>query len=85
MPKKSETTLTLLAARTDPPWKLSIKLVNDITFALVNRAQRYIQIAASDFLPEIRHCNGSRRVLLPIVGLGVAVIYVANILIARWN
>ncbi len=45
----------------------------------------FIQMAASDFLPEIRHCRGSRRVLLPLVGLGACVIYVANFLIGRWN
>lgn len=45
----------------------------------------FIQMAASDFLPEVRHCDGSRRVLLPLVGLGAAVIYVANLLIGRWH
>jgi zinc and cadmium transporter len=45
----------------------------------------FIQMAASDFLPEIRHCRGSRRVLLPLVALGACVIYVANFLIGRWN
>jgi hypothetical protein len=42
-------------------------------------------MAASDFLPEIRHCRGSRRVLLPLVALGAGVIYVANFLIGRWH
>jgi zinc transporter ZupT len=43
----------------------------------------FIQMAASDFLPEIRHCRGSRRVLLPLVALGACVIYIANFLIGR--
>jgi zinc transporter ZupT len=45
----------------------------------------FIQMAASDFLPEIRHCKGSRRVLLPLVALGAIVIYAANLLIGRWQ
>jgi len=45
----------------------------------------FIQMAASDFLPEIRHCRGSRRVLLPLVALGACVIYIANFLIGRWH
>lgn len=45
----------------------------------------FIQMAASDFLPEIRHCRGSRRILLPLVALGACVIYLANFLIGRWH
>jgi len=45
----------------------------------------FIQMATSDFLPEVRHCGGSRRILLPLVALGVAIIYVANLLIGRWQ
>ena len=45
----------------------------------------FIQMAASDFLPEIRYCNGSRRILLPLVAIGAAVIYVTNLLIGRWH
>ncbi len=45
----------------------------------------FIQMAASDFLPEIRHCKGSRRFLLPLVALGVVVIYAANSLIGHWQ
>jgi len=45
----------------------------------------FIQMAASDFLPEVRHCRGSRRFLLPLVALGATVIYAANILIGRWH
>lgn len=44
----------------------------------------FIQMAASDFLPEVRHCKGSRKILLPLVALGAAVIYTANLLIGRW-
>jgi zinc transporter ZupT len=44
----------------------------------------FIQMAASDFLPEVRHCKGSRKILLPLVALGAAVIYAANLLIGRW-
>jgi len=45
----------------------------------------FIQMAATDFLPEVRQCRGSRRILLPLVALGVAIIYVANLLIGRWQ
>jgi zinc and cadmium transporter len=45
----------------------------------------FIQMAASDFLPEVRHCTGSRRILLPLVALGSAIIYFANLLIGRWQ
>jgi zinc transporter ZupT len=45
----------------------------------------FIQMAASDFLPEVRRGNGSRKVLLPLVALGAAVIYAANLLIGRWH
>jgi zinc transporter ZupT len=44
----------------------------------------FIQMAASDFLPEVRRGNGSRKVLLPAVALGAGVMYAANLLIARW-
>ncbi|MFT4111334.1 ZIP family metal transporter [Silvibacterium sp.] len=45
----------------------------------------FIQMAASDFLPEVRHCKGSRRILLLLVALGAAIIYGANLLIGRWQ
>lgn len=43
----------------------------------------FIQMATSDFLPEIRHCVGPRRFLLPSVLVGVALIYGANVLMGR--
>jgi zinc and cadmium transporter len=44
----------------------------------------FIQMAVSNFLPEVRHCRGNRKILLPLVALGAAVIYAANLLIGRW-
>ena len=44
----------------------------------------FIQMAATDFLPEVRRCRGNRKILLPLVALGAAVIYTANLLIGRW-
>jgi zinc and cadmium transporter len=43
----------------------------------------FIQMATSDFLPEVRHCKGSRRHLLPAILAGAAVIYTANLLMGR--
>lgn len=62
-------------------WFSSIK---NSVLLLALAAGFFIQMAASDFLPEVRHCKGSRRILLPLVALGAAVIYAANLLIGRW-
>jgi zinc and cadmium transporter len=43
----------------------------------------FIQMATSDFLPEVRKCKGPRRYLLPAVISGAAVIYTANLLMGR--
>jgi zinc transporter ZupT len=44
----------------------------------------FIQMASSDFLPEVRQWTGSRRLLLPAAVLsGAAVIYLANLITAR--
>jgi zinc transporter ZupT len=44
----------------------------------------FIQMAASDFLPEIRHSQGSRKYRFSLVLLGSGLIYAANLLIA-WH
>jgi zinc transporter ZupT len=62
-------------------WFSSIK---DSVLLLAFAAGFFIQMAASDFLPEVRRGNGSRKVLLPVVALGAGVMYAANLLIARW-
>lgn len=43
----------------------------------------FIQMATSDFLPEIRHSAGPRKYLLASVLLGAALIYGANLLMGR--
>ena len=42
----------------------------------------FLQMATEDFLPEIRHCAVPRMNLVAAVLLGVAAIYVANLLLA---
>ena len=43
----------------------------------------FIQMAASDFLPEIRRSAETRRYAVPCVLAGVGVIYTANLLLGR--
>ena len=43
----------------------------------------FLQMATSDFLPEVRQCRGPRKFLLPAVLSGAGVIYVANFLTGR--
>jgi zinc and cadmium transporter len=43
----------------------------------------FIQMATSDFLPEIRHGVGPRRFLILLVLFGAAMIYGANLLMGR--
>ena len=43
----------------------------------------FIQMAASDFLPQVRQSRQSSWALLPLVGIGAAVIYVTNLLIGQ--
>ena len=43
----------------------------------------FIQMATSDFLPEVRHCAGPRRYLLPAILVGCLIIYGANLLLGR--
>ncbi len=40
----------------------------------------FIQMATSDFLPEVRQCRGPRKYLMPSVLGGAATIYLANFL-----
>ena len=40
----------------------------------------FIQMATSDFLPEVRQCRGPRKYLMPAVISGAAMIYLANFL-----
>ena len=49
---------------------------------LVLAAGFFLQMATGDYLPELRE-TGSRKVLVPAVLLGVAMIYVANVLMER--
>ena len=43
----------------------------------------FIQMAASDFLPEIRNSATPRRYLVPAVLAGAFVIYIANLLLGK--
>jgi zinc transporter ZupT len=43
----------------------------------------FIQMAASDFLPEVRRSVAGRKYAVPCVLAGVTVIYAANVLLAR--
>jgi zinc and cadmium transporter len=43
----------------------------------------FIQMATSDFLPEVRRSEGPRRYLMPSVLMGTGVIYVANLLLSH--
>ena len=52
---------------------------------LVLAAGFFLHMATSDFLPEIRRADGPRKFLLPSVLLGALVIYIANLLIARYR
>ena len=45
----------------------------------------FIQMAASDFLPEIRRSQASRKLVVPLVLAGVGLIYGANLLLGRLN
>ena len=45
----------------------------------------FIQMAASDFLPEIRRSGTSRKLATPLVLAGVGLIYLANLLLGKWN
>jgi zinc transporter ZupT len=45
----------------------------------------FIQMATSDFLPEIRRSVRPQKYLLPSVFLGVALIYCANLLMGRFH
>ncbi len=45
----------------------------------------FIQMAASDFLPQIKHSNAPRRYVVPCVLGGVCLIYIANLLLGKLN
>ena len=49
---------------------------------LVLAAGFFLQMATANYLPEIRHYAGSRKLLLPSTLLGVLLIYAANRLVA---
>lgn len=61
-------------------WVLSLR---GSVFLLVVASGFFIQMATGDFLPELRNYQGPRRFLVPSVLFGAALIYCANILIAR--
>ena len=52
---------------------------------LVLAAGFFLQMATGDFLPELRHCEGRRRFLLPSVLLGSLLIYASNRLLAQYR
>ena len=52
---------------------------------LVLAAGFFLQMATGVFLPELRHCEGPRRLLLPLVLLGSLLIYASNLLLARYR
>lgn len=61
-------------------WVLSLR---GSVFLLVLASGFFIQMATGDFLPELRNYRGPRRFLVPSVLFGAALIYAANLLIAR--
>ena len=63
-------------------WKFSP--LNSV-FLLVLAAGFFLHMATADFLPEIRRCRTSRIHLVPSVLLGALLIYVANLLLARYR
>ena len=50
---------------------------------LVLAAGFFLQMATEDFLPELRQHTGPQRFLVPLLLFGSAIIYLANLLIAR--
>ncbi len=54
-------------------------------FLLVLAAGFFLHMATADFLPEIRRSNTLRVYLVPSVLFGALVIYVANLLLARYR
>ncbi len=55
--------------------------VRSSVWLLALAAGFFLQMATGDFLPQLRRCNSPRKHLLPMVALGCAAIYVANLLI----
>ncbi len=43
----------------------------------------FVQLATSDFLPEVRRSTGSRKYLMPSILAGCGLIYLANLLLHR--
>ncbi|HEY4358799.1 MAG TPA: ZIP family metal transporter [Acidobacteriaceae bacterium] len=62
-------------------WTLSVR--NSILLLAV-AAGFFIQMATSDFLPQVRRQKSPSRYALPAVLCGAAMIYVANLLVAHW-
>ena len=50
---------------------------------LVLAAGFFLQMATEDFLPEMRNSTGSPKYFVPCILLGAALIYAANLLLAR--
>ncbi len=63
-------------------WVLSAK---SSVYVLVLAAGFFLEMATGDFLPDLRRHIGSRRYLAPCVLGGVAIIYLANLLLARFS
>ncbi len=61
-------------------WVLSTR---SSVWLLALAAGFFFQMATGDFLPELRHGSVPRKLLLPCVLLGCAIIYGANLLIAH--
>ena len=57
--------------------------LNSSVVLLALAAGFFIQMAASDFLPEIRRSTASRKYTVPLVLAGVALIYGANLLLGK--
>ena len=61
-------------------WTFSVR---SSVILLAGASGFFLQMATSDFLPEVRHCVVNRRYLLPAVFFGAGAIYLANLLIGR--
>lgn len=61
-------------------WTFSVR---SSVVLLAAAAGFFLQMATSDFLPEVRRAGGSKRFTLPAFFCGAALIYIANVLIGR--
>ena len=62
-------------------WALSTR---GSVFVLALASGFFLQMATGDFLPAIRRCNIPQRVLVSGILAGVSIIYLANMLLARF-